>query len=152
VEKIGSGGFGQVYKARWKQVSVAIKSVDYNEDDEIEQEEDTFEREVLLLNSLKHPNVIQFFGVCITDRRKLMVMEYLGGGSLDKLISELRLKRKMIKLIDKIRILFGVSNGLSYLHNLKPKMIIHRDLKSANILLDENMQPKVCDFGLSKLI
>ncbi|KAG2387189.1 hypothetical protein C9374_001521 [Naegleria lovaniensis] len=156
IEKIGSGGFGHVYKARWKQVTVAVKCVDSNssieESVDNQNEDDTFEKEVLLLNSLKHPNVIQFFGVCMTERKKLMVMEYLGGGSLDKLVYELKIKKRRIRLRDKLQILFGVTNGLSYLHNLKPKRIIHRDLKSANILLEENMQPKVCDFGLSKLI
>ncbi|KAG2388843.1 hypothetical protein C9374_000282 [Naegleria lovaniensis] len=160
VEKIGSGGFGHVFKARWKQVLVAVKCVDSKNSNRSEEEsfehdsneDDTFEKEVLLLNSLKHPNVIQFFGVCMTERKKLMVMEYLGGGSLDKLVYELKIKKRRISLRNKLQILFGVANGLCYLHDLKPNAIIHRDLKSGNILLEENLQPKVCDFGLSKLV
>jgi len=78
-------------------------------------------------------------------------VEYIDGGSLESLIQELRLGKKTISLKQKLAILMDVANGINYLHTLQPKKCIHRDLKSANILLTNSGVAKLCDFGLSKM-
>ena len=128
---------------------MAVKSLKLSGDEEdIQHEMEEFEREVSLLSSVRHPNVVSFFGICQqSSTRQYMVVEYLEGGSLDS-----ALHSKKLDFETKLNILTGVARGMSYLHGLKPKSIVHRDLKPGNILLDKYNNCKVCDFGLSKVI
>lgn len=147
IKKVGEGGFGIVFKAKWKETIVAVKSIS------IEDEEDeSFEKEAQLLSSLKHPNIITFYGISLSDTRKLMVVEYFEKGSLDKVIHNLKIGTQYLSLKEKLGYLSDVANGVSYLHNLQPNHIVHRDLKPANILVDNNNMCKVCDFGLSRVV
>jgi len=149
IKKIGEGGFGTVFKANWNKTIVAVKSISTSDADPEEMEE--FEKEAMLLNSLKHPNILSFFGICLSASKNLLVMEYLEEGSLDSLIQEWKLGRKKCKLDQKLKYMIDIANGMSYLHNLQPHPIIHRDLKPANILLNSSGQCKVCDFGMSRI-
>ena len=81
-----------------------------------------------------------------------MVVEYVERGSLDRLIYNLKFGFDKLTLFQKIDILYGVAKGMHYLHTLKPKGIIHRDLKPGNILIDNNLTAKICDFGLSRAL
>ena len=149
IKKIGEGGFGTVFKANWNKTVVAVKSISVSEAGTEEMEE--FSKEAMLLNSLKHPNILSFFGICLSASKNLLVMEYLEEGSLDSLIQEWKLGRKKCKLDQKLKYMIDIANGMSYLHNLQPHPIIHRDLKPANILLNSSGQCKVCDFGMSRI-
>ena len=148
-KRIGDGGFGTVFKATWKKTTVAVKSVSvgYNTTQEDLNE---FEQEAILLSSLKHPNIITFYGISLSENRNLMVVEYAQEGSLDGLLSQCRKGKKTCKLNQKIDYMIDIANGMAYLHNIQPDPIIHRDLKPANILLTSSNQCKVCDFGMSR--
>ncbi|KAG2386314.1 hypothetical protein C9374_002760 [Naegleria lovaniensis] len=148
ISKIGEGGQGVVYKARWRNADVALKSIKIDDSD---LDSNEFENEASLLSSIRHPNVVTFFGVCLTESNKFMVTEFMHGGSLDSLIYQCKLKKKFIPLADKIHMLSDIASGMSYLHHGRDKMIIHRDLKPGNILLSNDLTCKVCDFGMSKL-
>nr|CAG4716008.1 unnamed protein product [Naegleria fowleri] len=122
----------------------------------MDENNEEFEREVSLLGSIRHPNIVQFFGVIISGPKKFMVVEYLQKGSLDKLINNSRNGTEVVDLERKVHFLLDIANGMNYLHNLKPNPVIHRDLKPGNILLcgtDRNKYTaKICDFGLSKTL
>ncbi|KAG2382004.1 hypothetical protein C9374_005796 [Naegleria lovaniensis] len=153
IKRIAEGANGTVYLANWNGTKVALKTLKYDEENNVNtddnHEDDEFEREASLLGSIRHPNIVQFFGVIIAGSKKYMVVEYLENGSLDKLIYNVKLGMERITLHQKIDILLGVAKGMNYLHSLKPRGIIHRDLKPGNILLDQHVA-KICDFGLSK--
>src|SRR3989338_4333621 len=113
-----------IYYYRWKNVEVALKTIKL-EDDDIGSNE--FEHESSMLSSIRHPNIVNFYGVCLSDQTKFMVTEFMSGGSLESLIYECKTKRKHINLSQKISILIGIANGMSYLHGGKDSCIIHRD-------------------------
>ncbi|EFC48713.1 predicted protein [Naegleria gruberi] len=144
-KRIGEGGYGNVYKGLWVNTEVAIKSLKTAEGSF------EFEKEAAILSRLRHPNIVSFYGVCITETSKYMITEFVKKGSLDKIIYKCKQNIEFLSLKEKINILIGVSNGMNYLHSLQPS-VIHRDLKPANILLDESNNCKVCDFGLVKII
>ncbi|KAG2387376.1 hypothetical protein C9374_001708 [Naegleria lovaniensis] len=159
--KIGEGSNGAVYHAIWNGCEVALKTL--KEDLFIDNDE--FEKEAALLSSLRHPNIVNLLGVCISSNssshrrvrtenshRKCMIQEYLSKGTLEKLILDCKRGIQSMTFTQKVEILLGVAKGMAYLHGLKPKPVIHRDLKPANILLDQSWTSKVCDFGLSKIM
>ncbi|KAG2373072.1 hypothetical protein C9374_012918 [Naegleria lovaniensis] len=149
IKKIAEGGYGTIYLARcWGTTDVAVKSFHQN-DDTMDDEE--FEKEVSVLVNLRNPYIVTFYGVCITENRKFMVLEYMQKGSLQNLIYNCRIGKEVLTLKLKINILLDISCGMKYLHSMKPALV-HRDLKPANILINEMGQHKVCDFGLSRMI
>ncbi|KAG2383719.1 hypothetical protein C9374_004390 [Naegleria lovaniensis] len=149
IKKIAEGGYGTIYLARcWGTTDVAVKSFHQN-DDTMDDEE--FEKEVSVLVNLRNPYIVTFYGVCITENRKFMVLEYMQKGSLQNLIYNCRIGKEVLTLKQKIHILLDISCGMKYLHSMKPALV-HRDLKPANILINELGQHKVCDFGLSRMI
>ncbi|EFA76815.1 putative transmembrane protein [Heterostelium album PN500] len=150
-EVIGGGYFGEVKKAIWKGALVAVKVLhrnSYRNTDNIE--DNVFFKEVAILSILRHPNVLQFLGVCAEQDKNCIVTEYMGGGSLDRLISDryfLFLNHPEFAW----RIALDIAKGMFYLHDWKPNPILHRDLSTKNILLDETFSlAKVADFGLSR--
>ncbi|KAG2379569.1 hypothetical protein C9374_006686 [Naegleria lovaniensis] len=148
LKKIAEGGNGMVYLAKWNHVDVALKAIKIDDNDLDSSE---FEHEASLLSSLRHPNIVNFYGVCLADSQQFMVTEFMQGGSLDHLIYSCKKKTKYLTLSQKIHLLKDISSGMSYLHEGRDSVIIHRDLKPANLLLTNDMTCKVCDFGLSKL-
>ncbi|KAD7478278.1 hypothetical protein E3N88_01414 [Mikania micrantha] len=166
---IGSGGYGKVYKANLDVLNiqslssmkgkckdelhkirktVAIKRIFSRAD---EQGKQGFLREIELLTSCKHPNIVSLLGFSREAREMVLVYEYVFKGSLS---DYLRNSGQEFNLTwaQRIQICLDVAHGINYLHtNMKGKpRIIHRDIKSDNILLDENLKAKVADFGLSK--
>ncbi|KAG7968250.1 hypothetical protein I3843_08G144800 [Carya illinoinensis] len=143
VEVIGRGGGGVVYKGILldKRV-VAIKRLD-----EANQGEAEFLTEVNTIGRLNHMNLIVMLGYCVEGKHRLLLYEYKEHGSLaDKLTSnELDWKKRF-------DIAVGTAKGLAYLHEECLEWVLHCDVKPHNILLDSNYQPKVADFGLSKLL
>ena len=139
---IGCGSYGDVMKGKYKATTVAIKKIrkDLSEDTLSE-----IGAESSLMADLRHPNIVMFMGLCLYP--PMMVMEYCSRGSV---FNAIHVDRTNIDWSLILRILMDAAHGMAYLHQHEPP-IIHRDLKSLNLLLDENWRCKVSDFGLSKL-
>lgn len=102
-------------------------------------------KEVEIISDLKHPNIVLYMGMCITASRYTLITEYMENGSL---YDQLHQKKKKFTEVEKIEIAYEIVKGMVYLHNMKK--ILHRDLKSSNVLIGEDWnQVKLCDFGLS---
>lgn len=144
-EQIGQGSCGTVYHGLWYGSDVAVKVFSRQEySDELIH---SFRQEVSLMKRLRHPNVLLFMGAVTSPQRLCIVTEFLPRGSLFRL-----LQRNTTKLDWRRRILMAldIARGMSYLHHCNPP-IIHRDLKSSNLLVDKHWTVKVGDFGLSRL-
>ncbi|KAJ6803086.1 serine/threonine-protein kinase EDR1-like [Iris pallida] len=144
-ERIGLGSCGEVYRADWNGTEVAVKKF-LDQDlsgDALEQ----FRCEVKIMLRLRHPNVVLFMGAVTRPPNLSILTEYLPRGSLYRL-----LHRPKVQLEEKrrLRMALDVAKGMNYLHSSHPP-IVHRDLKSPNLLVDRNWVVKVCDFGLSRL-
>ena len=110
--------------------------------------QESFRREVCVMNSLRHPNVVLLMAACPNPPRLAIIMEYVGGGSL---YSHLYITKTALVLQDSVRLLIDIGRGLQYLHSIN---ILHRDLKSKNVLLTgvpPHCQAKLCDFGLARM-
>ncbi|KAM0022057.1 putative protein kinase RLK-Pelle-DLSV family [Helianthus debilis subsp. tardiflorus] len=144
--KLGEGGFGDVYKGIVKDGNiVAVKklAIDSN------TAKDNFETEVRVISNVHHRNLIRLLGCC-KGPELLLVLEYMDNGSLEKyLYGE---KRGALNWKQRCDIIFGTARGLAYLHEQYHVTIIHRDIKPSNILLDNDFQPKIADFGLARLL
>ncbi|KAL7618877.1 hypothetical protein Lser_V15G03255 [Lactuca serriola] len=149
--QIGYGGFGMVYKGqlseRWGNHTVAIK----RRDPQGKQGKKEFQTELELISTIHHPNIIPFIGYCDEGNEMIIVNKYANNHSLDYHLEDLT-RRYWLTWEERLNICLGAAKGLDHLHSGlgKNNMVIHRDVKSGNILLDENMETKICDFGLSK--
>ncbi|XP_051130821.1 putative receptor-like protein kinase At5g39000 isoform X2 [Andrographis paniculata] len=146
---IGKGGFGKVYKGNIDngKLAVAIKRLKSSS----KQGKQEFQTEIELLSELRHVNVVSLVGYCSEDREMILVYEYIPCGSLADHLYKLARKNIATSLSwkQRLEICIGAGRGLDYLHT--GHGIIHRDIKSSNILLDEKFVPKVSDFGLAKI-
>ncbi|KAJ7298559.1 hypothetical protein O6H91_Y545400 [Diphasiastrum complanatum] len=143
---LGKGGFGTVYEGMLDIGEVAIKRA---KDKDISEEGLTeFYTEIQLLSRVHHKNLVKLIGYCMDDGEQLLVYEYMAGGTLrDRLSSS----ERPLDLKTRLSIARGSAHGILYLHNAADPPIIHRDIKAANILLDEKNEAKVSDFGVSRL-
>ncbi|KAF5454667.1 hypothetical protein F2P56_024314 [Juglans regia] len=145
--KLGQGGFGPVYKGKLLDGrEIAVKRLARSSGQGLEE----LKTEVVLVAKLLHRNLIRLLGFCLEDGEKLLVYEYLPNGSLDRVLFD-QTKRFPLEWERRYKIIVGIARGLLYLHEDSQLRIIHRDLKASNILLDENMNPKISDFGLARL-
>lgn len=145
---IGEGGFGRVFKGHLDSGQiVAIKQL--NRDGFQGNQE--FIVEVLMLSLLHHPNLVNLIGYCSSGDQRLLVYEYMRMGSLEGHLFDMEPGQQPLDWSTRIKIAVGAAQGLEYLHCKANPPVIYRDLKSANILLDENFYPKLSDFGLAKL-
>ncbi|KAL8150459.1 hypothetical protein V2J09_020267 [Rumex salicifolius] len=144
-EEVGKGSYGVVYRGIWNGSDVAIKvffGSDYNEEILLDHR-----KEIDIMKRLRHPNVLLYMGACYSQERLAIVTEYLPRGSLFKTL------HKSVQSLDirrRLRMALDVARGMNYLHRRNPP-IVHRDLKSSNLLVDKNWTVKVGDFGLSRL-
>lgn len=138
--KIAEGSFGKVYKGRLYEQTVAIKLLTGQL---THTEEAQFKREVQIMSRLRHPHITQFLGSAITNHQACLVMEYLEKGALYEVLGQTPLTPELQK-----QLAVDIAKGLHYLHS---QTIWHRDLKSANILVDAHFKAKISDFGLSKI-
>ncbi|XP_059439326.1 cysteine-rich receptor-like protein kinase 44 isoform X2 [Corylus avellana] len=146
--KLGEGGFGAVYKGRLPNgQEIAVKMLSR----ESGQGTQEFNNEVLLVAMLQHRNLVKLLGFCLEGNEKLLVYEFVPNASLDRFIFD-RIKRVQLNWDRRYKIIEGIARGLLYLHEDSRHHIIHRDLKASNILLDEDMNPKISDFGTARLL
>ncbi|XP_051137305.1 LRR receptor-like serine/threonine-protein kinase FEI 2 [Andrographis paniculata] len=143
---IGVGGFGTVYKLAMDDGNIfALKRiVKVNEGFDR-----FFERELAILGSIKHRYLVNLRGYCNSPTSKLLIYDFLSGGSLDESLHE---RGEQLDWEARINIVMGAAKGIAYLHHDCSPRIIHRDIKSSNILLDGNLDARVSDFGLAKLL
>ena len=145
-ECIGRGAFGEVYKGKWRGSLVAVKKlrVMSMRDDFIEG----FEREIALMSMLRAPNILQFLGSAFDPPNVIIVMEFMPRGSLHDILHNRSISIEWPRVLD---MMADTAKGMTYLHRCKPP-VMHRDLKSHNLLVDEYWNVKVCDFGLSTVM
>ncbi|CAK7338434.1 unnamed protein product [Dovyalis caffra] len=146
---IGEGGFGRVYKGLIQKTNqvVAVKQLDRNGF----QGNREFLVEVLILSLLHHPNLVNLVGYCADGDQRILVYEYMVNGSLEDHLLDLTPDRKPLDWNTRMKIAEGAAKGLEYLHESANPPVIYRDFKASNVLLDENFNPKLSDFGLAKL-
>ncbi|PIN25655.1 Tyrosine kinase [Handroanthus impetiginosus] len=144
-ERIGLGSYGEVYHADWNGTEVAVKK--FLDQDFSGAALDEFKREVRIMRRLRHPNVVLFMGAVTRPPNLSIITEFLPRGSLYRIIH-----RPHCQIDEKrrIKMAFDVAKGMNCLHTSVPT-IVHRDLKSPNLLVDNNWNVKVGDFGLSRL-
>ncbi|RHN40745.1 putative protein kinase RLK-Pelle-DLSV family [Medicago truncatula] len=157
--KLGQGGYGPVYKGILAiGQEVAVKRLSKTSGQGIME----FKNELVLICELQHTNLVQLLGCCIHEEERILIYEYMPNKSLDfYLFGENMLKsifacdivqkKKLLDWKKRFNIIEGISQGLLYLHKYSKLKIIHRDLKASNIVLDENMHPKIADFGMARM-
>lgn len=144
---VGSGGYGKVYRGTLPTGElIAIK----RSQRESKQGVNEFKNEIELLSRVHHKNLVTLVGFCFDKGEQILIYEYMPNGSLKDSLSE----KSGIRLdwVRRLRVALGTARGLAYLHELANPSIIHRDIKSSNVLLDDRLNAKVADFGLSKLL
>ncbi|KAL5839827.1 hypothetical protein ACOSQ4_012435 [Xanthoceras sorbifolium] len=145
--KLGQGGFGAVYKGMLSDgQQIAVKRLAMNS----KQGDLEFKNEVLLVAKLQHRNLVRLPGFCLERKERIIVYEFLPNSSLDRIIFDPD-KREFLDWEKCYKITGGIARGLLYLHEDSRLRIIHRDLKTSNILLDSELNPKISDFGMARL-
>ncbi|KAG4931442.1 hypothetical protein AAZX31_17G210400 [Glycine max] len=145
--RLGEGGYGQVYKGFLSDLGrvVAVKRIF----SDVEDYEEIFTNEVKIISRLMHRNLVQFMGWCHEQGEVLLVFEYMVNGSLD---THLFGSRRTLAWGVRYKVVLGVARALRYLHEDAVQCVLHRDIKSGNVLLDTDFNAKVSDFGMAKLV
>ncbi|ESQ53813.1 hypothetical protein EUTSA_v10024694mg [Eutrema salsugineum] len=147
---LGRGGFGKVYKGRLADGSlVAVKRL---KEERTQGGELQFQTEVEMISMAVHRNLLRLRGFCMTPTERLLVYPYMANGSVASCLRERPESQQPLDWPKRQRIALGSARGLAYLHDHCDPKIIHRDVKAANILLDEEFEAVVGDFGLAKLM
>ncbi|KAK7342875.1 hypothetical protein VNO80_25833 [Phaseolus coccineus] len=145
--KLGQGGFGPVYKGILPTMQeVAVKKLSKSSRQGLLE----FKNELTVISKLQHTNLVQLLGYCIHEDERILIYEYMPNKSLDFILFDWT-KNQLLDWNKRFSIIEGIAQGLLYLHKYSRHRIIHRDLKASNILLDENMNPKISDFGIAKM-
>ncbi|KAF5728768.1 Receptor kinase 3 [Tripterygium wilfordii] len=145
--KLGQGGFGSVYKGRLIEgQDIAVKRLSKISGQGTEE----FMNEVRLIARLQHRNLVRLLGCCIEMDENILIYEYMEHRSLDAIIFS-QSRSALLNWPRRFNIICGIARGLLYLHQDSRFRIIHRDLKTSNVLLDGDMNPKISDFGLARI-
>ncbi|CAN0909094.1 L-type lectin-domain containing receptor kinase IX.1 [Linum grandiflorum] len=145
--KLGEGGFGGVYRGFIKDNDdyIAVKRVSKNSKQGIKE----FAAEVKIISRLRHRNLVQLIGWCYEKKELLLVYEFLPNGSLDM---HLFRNQSVLRWETRYKIAKGLASALLYLHEEWEQCVVHRDIKSSNVMLDSNFNVKLGDFGLARLV
>ncbi|XP_044726843.1 mitogen-activated protein kinase kinase kinase 11-like [Chrysoperla carnea] len=152
-EVIGVGGFGKVYRGVWNDHEVAVKAVRQDSEEDVSVTLDNVLKEAKLFGLLKHENIVALEGVCLQWPHLCLVLEYARGGSLNRVLAGRKIRPDV--LVDWA---IQIARGMLYLHSGAPISLIHRDLKSSNVLISEAIENddlqyktlKITDFGLAR--
>ncbi|OIW18795.1 hypothetical protein TanjilG_13547 [Lupinus angustifolius] len=146
---IGEGGYGVVYRGQLVNGSpVAVKKLLNN----LGQAEKEFRVEVEAIGHVRHKNLVRLLGYCIEGTHRLLIYEYVNNGNLEQWLHGAMRQYGFLTWDARIKILLGTAKALSYLHEAIEPKIVHRDIKSSNILIDDDFNAKISDFGLAKLL
>jgi hypothetical protein len=151
-EMLGRGGFGCVYKGVLRDTGALVVVKKISEDSQQGGRE--FCAEVSIISRVRHRNLVQLQGWCCDRGHLMLVYDYMPNQSLDKMLYNVPETSKAIELTWDLRynILIGVSSALTYLHEEWEQCVVHRDVKASNVMLDEEFNPRLGDFGLARLI
>ncbi|XP_039164266.1 G-type lectin S-receptor-like serine/threonine-protein kinase At1g11330 [Eucalyptus grandis] len=145
--KLGQGGFGPVYKGKLpKGQYIAVKRLSKTSNQGFEE----FKNEVMLTARLQHVNLVRLLGFCTDREEKMLIYEYMPNKSLDLYLFD-PIRKYSLDWVKRVHIIEGITQGLLYLQEYSNFTIIHRDLKASNVLLDDEMNPKISDFGLARI-
>uniref|UniRef100_A0ACD5UEX8 Uncharacterized protein n=1 Tax=Avena sativa TaxID=4498 RepID=A0ACD5UEX8_AVESA len=143
---LGQGGYGSVFKGKLSDGRfVAVKQLS----EASHQGKKEFATEIETISRVQHRNLVKLYGCCLEGNKPLLVYEYLENGSLDNAL--FGKGRSHLDWPTRFEICLGIARGLAYLHEESSIRVVHRDIKASNVLLDENLNPKISDFGLAKL-
>mmetsp|Transcript_26848 Transcript_26848/g.37810 ORF Transcript_26848/g.37810 Transcript_26848/m.37810 type:complete len:834 (-) Transcript_26848:52-2553(-) len=145
-DKIGEGAFGVVYKGKWRKRRVAVKQLIINTENE--SDVNNFRKEAMLMRNLRpHKNILMYLGICTNPKYPFcIVTEYMANGNLWDMLQQpsFQFTNKL-----KVKVIKGIAEGMCHLAQEK---IVHRDLAARNILLDETFEPRISDFGMSRML
>ncbi|GKU94334.1 hypothetical protein SLEP1_g7841 [Rubroshorea leprosula] len=146
--KIGEGGFGSVYKGVLLDGTIiAVKQLSSKS----KQGTREFVNEIGMISALQHPNLVRLYGCCVEKNQLLLVYEYMENNSLARALFVPEEGQLNLDWPTRQKICVGIAKGLAFLHEESTLKIVHRDIKTTNVLLDRNLNPKISDFGLAKL-
>ncbi|CAN1269191.1 G-type lectin S-receptor-like serine/threonine-protein kinase CES101 [Linum perenne] len=145
--KLGEGGFGPVYKGNLMNGrEIAIKRLSKSSGQGFAE----FRNEAILISKLQHTNLVKLLGFCMNGAEMILVYEYMPNKSLDLILFDVE-RKSVLDWKKRFHIIEGIAQGLLYLHKYSRLRVIHRDLKASNVLLDDEMNPKISDFGLARI-
>ncbi|XP_038901517.1 probable receptor-like protein kinase At2g42960 [Benincasa hispida] len=146
---LGEGGYGVVYKGRLiNGTEVAVKKLLNN----LGQAEKEFRVEVEAIGHVRHKNLVRLLGYCIEGVHRMLVYEYVNNGNLEQWLHGAMCQHGTLTWEARMKVLLGTAKALAYLHEAIEPKVVHRDIKSSNILIDDEFNAKVSDFGLAKLL
>ncbi|KAJ4794281.1 Serine/threonine-protein kinase [Rhynchospora pubera] len=148
-DELGRGGSGVVYKGIVDDERlVAVKKLN-----DVTQGEEEFQAELSVISRINHMNLVRVCGFCSEGPHRILISEYVKNGSLDKILFEERQNsNNVLGWYERYKIAAGIAKGLAYLHHECLEWVLHCDVKPENILLDADLEPKIADFGLAKLL
>ncbi|XP_062172895.1 L-type lectin-domain containing receptor kinase IV.2-like [Alnus glutinosa] len=146
-ELLGEGGFGKVYigTLRSSNVQIAVKRISHDSKQGMKE----FVAEIISMGRMRHRNLVQLLGYCRRRGELLLVYDYMPNGSLDRFLYSN--EKTNLNWVQRFRIIKGVASGLLYLHEEWEQVVLHRDVKASNVLLDAGLNGRLGDFGLAKL-
>ncbi|KAJ6980782.1 hypothetical protein NC653_024210 [Populus alba x Populus x berolinensis] len=146
---IGDGGYGVVYQGHMiNGTPVAVKKLLNNPG----QADKDFRVEVEAIGHVRHKNLVRLLGYCMEGTQRMLVYEYVNNGNLEQWLRGGMRQHGYLTWEARMKILLGTAKALAYLHEAIEPKVVHRDIKSSNILIDDNFDAKISDFGLAKLL